>query len=100
MFAPVARFLGIAIVALVLASPAAAGDAAAGKHVFKLPVFLAQGLKIDKETPATADILKKAEVQCIDDACKKQVADCRKALPNCTLVPSAESVHESEVEHN
>lgn len=84
--------------ALALGGPASAADEKA--HVWKLPVFLAQGLQIDKETKATEEILKKADVQCIDAECKKHVAECRKALPNCTLVPSPESVHEDEVENN
>jgi hypothetical protein len=95
------RVLCTSVAAVILAASLAwSGDAPVAKHVWKLPVFLAQGLKINLETPATEELLKKADMQCIDDACKRDVAACRKAMPNCVLVPSPASVHESEVENN
>ena len=90
--------LSSAFAAALLMSSAYAGDA--DKHVFTPPVNVTQALKIRMETKATAELLKKADEQCTDDDCKKQVEECRKVMAKCVIVPSKASVHESEVEHN
>ena len=88
----------LAAFSLALPMLARAGDADA-KYVWKPPINVTQALKIKKETKATPELLKAASSQCVDDDCKKAVAECGKH-PNCVLVPSAASVHESEVENN
>jgi hypothetical protein len=85
---------------LTLAAAAYAGDAQSKKYVWVPPANVTQALNIKLETKATKALLKKADEQCIDADCKKQVAACRKTLATCVIVPSKESVHEMEVEHN
>ena len=83
--------------ALTLAGSAFAADA---KYVWTPPTNVTQALAIKLETKATEALLKKADEQCLDANCKKQVAECRAKLATCVIVPSKESVHESEVENN
>ena len=49
----------------------------------KISAALATGctmvIKPSEETPATVDLLDKAAVQCVDDACRSQVSMCRAA---------------------
>lgn len=79
----------------------AAGARAADQHVvWKLPTYLAEGLQVKMETRATEDLLKRAEVQCIDDACKQDLARCKANMAKCLLVPSREAVQENERENN
>lgn len=73
---------------------------AADKFSWTLPVYLAEGLKVNMETKATADLMKRALVQCIDDSCKQSVAKCSADIANCTLVPPREAVLENEDENN
>jgi hypothetical protein len=87
-----------AVLAAVVMTAGAAG--AADKFSWTLPVYLAEGLKVNMETKATADLMKRATVQCIDDACKQSVAKCSADLANCTLVPPREAVRENENENN
>lgn len=89
------RFL-LPVAALALAATAFAGD---DKHVWVVPTNVSQALSIKLETKATPDLLKKIGEQCLDDDCKKQLAACQ-AAANCVLMPSKESVRESEVENN
>jgi len=86
----------LAAATLGLASLASAAD----KHVFVPPINVTQALKIKLETKATPDLLKKMDEQCLDADCKKQVEECRKTIATCVIVPSKESVHESEMENN
>lgn len=86
-----------AVAALSIVAPSYAADA---KYIWTPPTNVTQALKIKMETKATEEILKKADEQCIDADCKKQVAECRAKLATCVIVPSKESVHESEVENN
>lgn len=64
------------------------------------PVEVTQALGITLETKATEALLKKADEQCFDAACHTQLAECRKHLATCVLVPSPASVHEQEIENN
>jgi len=96
---PSIRFLATATLALALASPAFAGEAKGDKHVWVVPINVSQALAIKLETKATPELLKKVGEQCLDDDCKKQLAACQ-AAANCVLMPSKESVHESEMENN
>ena len=89
-----------ALAAATLAASAQAGDAKGDKHVWTVPINVSQALKIKLETKATPKLLKKVSAQCLDDDCQKQVAECRKVIKTCVLMPSKESVHESEVENN
>jgi len=86
----------------VLAGVLLVAGAAAAADAFKwtLPVYLAEGLKVTMETKASADLMKRAAVQCIDDACKQSVAKCSADLANCTLIPPREAVRENENENN
>jgi hypothetical protein len=84
--------------ALVLT--AHAEDTKGKKHVFRPPVDITQALKIEMETKATEDLLKRVAEQCVDADCKKQVEECRKTLPTCVIVPSKASVREQEMENN
>ena len=70
------------------------------KYIWKPPINVTQALNIKLETKATKKLLKKADEQCLDDDCKKQVAECRKNLSTCVIVPAPGSVRESEVENN
>ena len=89
-----------ALFGVTLAAGAYAGDAATNKHVWTPPVEVTQALNITMETKATEALLEKADVQCFDAECHKEVAECRKQLATCVIVPSKESVHEQEVENN
>ena len=62
---------------LAIVAPSFAADA---KYIWTPPTNVTQALKIKMETKATEDILKKADEQCIDADCKKQVAACRAKL--------------------
>lgn len=88
--------LSAAVVGAFFVGSARAGE----KHIFKPPVNVTQALNIRMETKATADLLKKADEQCTDNDCKKQVEDCRMHLNDCVIVPTKASVRESEVENN
>ncbi|MBI1818447.1 MAG: hypothetical protein HYR72_25980 [Deltaproteobacteria bacterium] len=89
-----------ALATVVLVASAYAGEAKSKKYVWVPPVNVTQALNINLETKATKALLKKADEQCIDADCKKQVAACRKKLATCVIVPSKESVHEMQMEHN
>ncbi len=88
------------VLGLALLCGAAGAQAADEQVVWKLPTYLAEGLQVKMETKATEDLLKRAEVQCIDDECRKDLARCKASVSNCLLVPSREAVHENEQESN
>jgi hypothetical protein len=92
--------LVLTLAALAIATAAHAGEAKDAKHRWVVPVYVSQALNIRVETPATEELLKKVGEQCIDESCKKQVAECKAVLKDCILQPSRESVRESEVENN
>lgn len=96
----ISTLLSAALAGGLFVGIAFAGDAPGMKHIFKPPVNVTQALNIRMETKATAELLKKADEQCTDDDCKKQVEECRKALNDCVIVPTKASVRESEVENN
>ena len=88
--------LSAAVVGALFVGFADAGE----KHIIKPPVNVTQALNIRMETKATAELLEKADEQCTDNDCKKQVEECRKVLNDCVIVPTKASVGESEVENN
>jgi hypothetical protein len=93
--------IAAAVLAAALFGTAQAGEKkAAAKHIWKPPINVSQALNIKMETKATKKLLKKADEQCLDADCKKQVAECRKVLSTCVIVPAPGSVAESEVENN
>lgn len=69
-----------------------------GKFVFVLPVYLAEGLQLTTHTPATKELLERADAQCIDDACKEQVSKCRQDIPQCLLAIPRKAVQENREE--
>jgi hypothetical protein len=101
MFRTFSILLLVAVVGgVTLGAAAYAADAAGNKHVWTPPVEVTQALHITMETKATEALLEKAEAQCFDAECNKQVEACRKQLATCVIVPSKESVHEQEMENN
>lgn len=88
------------VLAIALLLGAAGAQAADEQVVWKLPTYLSEGLQVKMETPATEDLLKRAEVACLDDECKKDLARCKADMAKCVLVPSREAVHENEQENN
>ncbi len=99
MYRTIRILLPIAALSLTLCAAAFAGDANDDKHVWVVPINVSQALSIKVETKATPELLKKIGEQCLDDDCKKHLAACQ-AATNCVLMPSKESVHESEMENN
>ena len=90
----------VVLATVALAALAHAEDAKGKKHIWVPPVDVTQALKITMETKATEALLKKADEQCFDADCHKQLDACRKALATCVIVPSKASVHEQEMENN
>lgn len=85
---------------LFLAAAAAqdAKKAEEGKFIFALPVYLAEGLELKVETPATEELLERAAVRCIDDTCKQRVSKCKQDIEHCLLVPPREALKENRKE--
>ena len=101
MLRKLSNLLSMALVAAIaLAAMAYAEDAKSKKHVWIPPVDVTQALKITMETKATEALLKKADEQCFDADCHKQLEECRQVLATCVIVPSKASVHEQEMENN
>ena len=92
--------LVLMLATLSIATATYAGEAKDTKHRWVVPVYVSQALNIRVQTPATEELLKKVGEQCIDEECKKQVAECKAVLKDCILQPSRESVKESELENN
>ena len=91
--------LALAVVCVLgLARSGFCADAAAGKMVWTLPVYLTEGMQLKKDTPATAELLQKAKDQCIDDQCNQQVAKCKADMANCVLSPNPEALKENRLE--
>ncbi len=99
MLRQLSNVLPLAVLAAVALTVLAHADDAQ-KHVWIPPVDVTQALKITMETKATEALLKKADEQCFDTDCHKQLEECRKALATCVIVPSKASVHEQEMENN
>lgn len=97
MYRSIRILFPIAAALCALASSAFAADA---KHVWVVPINVSQALKIKVETKADDALLKKVAEQCLDADCQKQLAACKAAMATCVLMPSKESVHESEMENN
>jgi hypothetical protein len=89
-----------AVLATTVLTASARADEAKGKHVWVPPIEVTQALNITMETKATETLLQKADEQCFDAECHKQVGECRKVLATCVIVPSKASVHEQEMENN
>lgn len=86
---------------LFLAKAGLAGEAKEaeqGKFSFVLPVYLAEGLQITVNTPATDELLERASAQCVDETCKQRVAACKKDVSHCVLVPPREALKENRKE--
>jgi hypothetical protein len=69
-----------------------------GKFLFTLPVYLAEGLELKVDTPATEELLERASAQCIDAACKARVDRCKQDIAHCLLVPPRAALKENRKE--
>ena len=90
-----------AVSLLLLAGSGLAEDtkkAEQGKFNFVLPVYLAEGLQITVNTPASEKLLERASAQCVDETCKERVAACKKEISHCVLVPPREALEENREE--
>lgn len=65
---------------------------------FTLPVYLAEGLELKVNTPATAELLERAEAQCVDATCKQRVSRCKQDIDHCVLVVPREALKENRKE--
>jgi hypothetical protein len=68
------------------------------QFVFTLPVYLAEELQIRVNTPATKELLERADAGCVDETCKQRVSKCRKDVAHCLLVVPPEAMKENRKE--